>query len=128
MVRLDFPGGFPNDEKDKRIASGRDQTENTAFNYVKALANFRKNNTALQTGKMMQWLPNEGLYVYFRHDQSSTVMVVLNTSTKAKEVSLANYTERTKGFTAITDVVSGQKQGNTFQLAPMESRVVLLTK
>jgi neopullulanase len=128
MVRLDFPGGFPNDEKDKRVTSGRDQTENNAFNYVKALANFRKSNTALQTGKMMQWLPNDGLYVYFRYDQGSTIMVVLNTSAKEKTVSFTNYSERTNGFKAFTDVITGQKGGTTIQLAPMDSRVVLLTR
>lgn len=128
MVRLDFPGGFPNDEKDKRVTSGRDQTENNAFNYVKALANFRKTNTALQTGKMMQWLPNDGLYVYFRYDQGSTIMVMLNTSAKEKTVSFANYSERTNGFKAFTDVITGQKGGTTIQLAPKESRVVLLTR
>lgn len=128
MVRLDFPGGFPNDEKDKRLESGRDQTENAAYNYVKTLANFRKSNSALQTGKMMQWLPNDGLYVYFRYNQSSTVMVVLNTSNKAKTVLMSNYDERTKGFTGYTDVVTGQKGGNTIPLSPMESRVVLLTQ
>lgn len=128
MVRLDFPGGFPNDEKDKRVTSGRDQTENNAFNYVKALANFRKTNTALQTGKMMQWLPNDGLYVYFRYDQGSTIMVMLNTSAKEKTVSLANYSERTNGFKTFTDVITGQKGGTTIQLAPKESRVVLLTR
>jgi glycosidase len=128
MVRLDFPGGFPNDEKDKRLASGRNQTENTAFNYVKTLANFRKNNTALQTGKMMQWLPNDGLYVYFRYDQGSTVMVVLNTANKEKTLLFSNYGERTRGFNAYTDVITGQKGGVTMQLSAMESRVVLLTK
>lgn len=128
MVRLDFPGGFPNDEKDKRMASGRDQTENTAFNYVKTLANFRKTNTALQTGKMMQWLPNDGLYVYFRYDQGSTVMVLMNTSNKTKSVSLANYGERTNGFNGFKDVVTGVIGANQIDLVPMESRVVLLTK
>jgi len=128
MVRLDFPGGFPNDEKDKRIVSGRDQTENSAFNYVKTLANFRKKNTALQTGKMMQWLPNDGLYVYFRYDQSSTVMILMNTSNKSKSVSLANYWERTNGFNGFRDVVTDEMGANQIVLAPMESRVVLLTK
>ena len=100
----------------------------TAFNYVKALANFRKNNTALQTGKMMQWLPNDGLYVYFRYDQGSTVMIILNTSNKTKSVLLSNYGERTNGFKGFKDVVTGVLGVNKIDLAPMESRVVLLTK
>lgn len=127
MVRLDFPGGFPNDLIDKRMANGRDQTENTAFDYVKTLANFRKQNTALQTGKMMQWLPNDGLYVYFRYNKSSTVMIVLNTSDKEKVVSLGDYLERTNGFSTFSDVITGKTGRDKIKLAPMESRVVLLS-
>ena len=76
----------------------------------------------------MQWLPNDGLYVYFRYDQGSTVMVLMNTSNKTKSVSLANYGERTNGFNGFKDVVTGVIGANQIDLVPMESRVVLLTK
>ncbi|KAF0239654.1 MAG: alpha amylase catalytic, partial [Chitinophagaceae bacterium] len=88
MVRLDFPGGFPGDKENKFVGSGRTEQENTAFDYVKKLANFRKLHPALQNGKMMQFLPKDGLYVYFRYDEKETVMCVLNTGSKAKEINL----------------------------------------
>jgi len=128
MVRLDFPGGFPGDAIDKRVVAGRNATEDMAFNYVKTLANFRKANSALQTGRLMQWLPIDGVYVYFRYDQSSTVMVVLNTSTKTKDIALNQYAERTKGFSSYIDVATGKKGYDKITLSPMESMVVLLSK
>jgi neopullulanase len=128
MVRLDFPGGFPGDAVDKRVVAGRNATEELAFNFVKTLANFRKTNSALQTGRLMQWLPNDGVYVYFRYDQSSTVMVVLNTSAKTKSILLNQYAERTKGFNSYINVATGKKGADKITLSPMESMVVLLSK
>src|SRR6202000_687322 len=74
LVRSDFPGGFPGDKENKFTAAGRTVKENEAFNYVRTLANYRKHSTALQTGKMMQYIPERGFYVYFRYDAKGTVM------------------------------------------------------
>jgi len=128
MVRLDFPFGFPDAMSDKRLAGGLTPTENTAYQYVQTLANFRKQHTALQTGKMMQYLPKDGLYVYFRYDETSTVMVVLNASSKSNTLEWKQYKERTQGFSQAYDALSGEMLTDKKVLAPMESRVVLLSK
>jgi len=126
MVRLDFPGGFPGDSQNKFVASGRTENENIAFDYVKKLANFRKLHPALQNGKMMQYLPKDGLYVYFRYDEKETVMCILNTSSKAKEINLNDYLERTKKFTSATNILTGKNVGNKFSVDTKETLVLLL--
>ena len=78
MVRFDFPGGWPGDASNKFTSAGRNDKENNAFNYVRTLANFRKNSSAIKTGKMMQYVPENGAYVYFRYDNKQTVMCVMN--------------------------------------------------
>ena len=55
----------------------------------------------------MQYMPEDGLYVYFRYDEKQTVMCVMNTSEKAQTVDFTKYSERTKGFTTSTNVVDG---------------------
>jgi glycosidase len=67
-VRLDFKGGWKNDTENKFLSSGRTAKENEMFDLVKTVANFRKNSSALTTGKFMQYVPQDGLYVYFRYD------------------------------------------------------------
>ena len=57
LVREDFPGGWPGDKDNKFTVAGRSKAENDAFNYVRTLANYRKNTPALQSGKTMQYLP-----------------------------------------------------------------------
>ncbi|MGB8192975.1 MAG: glycoside hydrolase family 13 protein [Chitinophagaceae bacterium] len=114
MVRFDFPGGWPGDAVNKFEASGRTEQENDAFNYVRTFANFRKNSSAIKTGKMMQYVPENGVYVYFRYDNKQTVMCVMNTNESNSTIDLSRFSERMNGFTKATDIATG----NTFNLEP----------
>lgn len=105
-VRMDFPGGWPGDSVNKFTAAGRTATENDIFNYVKKLAHFRKSSSALKTGKLMQFVPEDWVYTYFRYDGKQTIMVVMNTSKDEKTIELDRFTERTKGFSRANSVVN----------------------
>jgi len=113
-VRYDFPGGFPGDQTNKFEASGRTVQENEVFNYIKTLANYRKTSSALKTGKTMQFIPQNGVYVYFRYDAKQTVMCVMNTGDRSATIDLSRFAERIKGFTKAYDVATGV----TFDLEP----------
>ena len=102
-VRKDFPGGWKEDQQNKFTAAGRTEKENEIFNWTKTLANFRKNSSAIKTGKLMQYAPQNGVYVYFRYDDEQTVMIVMNTSDKEKTIDVDHYSERTKGFSMAED-------------------------
>ena len=93
LVRSDFPGGWDSDKTNKFNAEGRTAKENEAFNHVRTLANYRKNNPVLQTGKMMQFVPEEGVYVYFRYDDQKTVMVIMNSETNEKSININRFNE-----------------------------------
>lgn len=126
MVRLDFPGGFSGDILNKFAATGRDAREQEAFNHVKNLGNFRKNSSAVQKGKLIQYLPNDGLYVYFRQYLNKTVMSVFNAGDKAKEVLLSKYTNEVGNFSAAKDIQTGKNLGNKFTVEPKTSFVLEL--
>ncbi|MEO8795042.1 MAG: glycoside hydrolase family 13 protein [Daejeonella sp.] len=108
LVRLDFKGGWQGDKSNKFTAAGRTEEENNAFNYVKKLANYRKNTPALQTGKLMQFVPENGVYVYFRYDDSKTVMIVMNSNEEEINLNTKRFTERTAGFTKATNVITDE--------------------
>lgn len=128
-VRLDFPGGWPNDKVNKFNESGRTEKDKEIFDLVHALANFRKTSSALTTGKMMQFVPVDGVYVYFRYDAKQTVMVVMNTSKTEKTISIKDYTERTGGFTQANNIVTKQKSPfNDFSLGSYQTVVLELTR
>ena len=106
-VRKDFPGGWPNDKENKFELSGRTAKDHEIWRHINALANYRRNSSALRYGKMMQYLPdNDGVYTYFRYDTKQTVMVVMNTSKTDKTISFGKYAERTAGFSSSTDVIT----------------------
>jgi glycosidase len=129
-VRQDFPGGWDGDASNKFTANGRDERENGIWNYISILANFRKNSSALTTGKMMQYVPaDDGVYVYFRYDDKQTIMIVMNTSNQTKTISPLNYSERTKGFSQMKNIITGEvAQLSDFSLNSKASGVWELTK
>lgn len=104
-VRLDFPGGWPTDAINKFTIAGRTQKDQTIFQHLATLANYRKASPALTSGKLMQYVPQDGLYVYFRYTDKQTVMVVMNTAKEDKHVVFDKYAERTNGFTKYKDVI-----------------------
>lgn len=106
-VRLDFKGGWPGDKENKFTAAGRTEKENAIFNHIRTLAQFRKKSTALQTGKLMQFVPEDGVYVYFRYNGNQTIMCIMNTQSEAKTIEGSRFLERTAGFSRGVDIPTG---------------------
>lgn len=107
-VRKDFMGGWPGDSTNKFTSSGRTATENEIWNHISKLANYRKTSSAITTGKMMQFVPEDGLYVYFRYDAKQTIMVVMNTGKEKKTVAVKRFAERTNGFSSFKNIHTGE--------------------
>jgi glycosidase len=105
--RNDFPGGFAGDAQNKFVASGRTATENAAYEYVKKLANFRKQSKALTLGSTTDFLPQDGVYVYFRKHGNETVMCIINQNQQDKTVALNRFAEMTSGYQQATNVITG---------------------
>ena len=113
LVRMDFEGGWPGDKVNKFTAAGRTPAEDSMFNYVKTLANFRKGSAAIKEGKLMQFVPEDGVYTYFRYNDAETVMVVMNTAKEPKTIDVTRFDERFSGFTKATNIVSGKEENLT---------------
>jgi glycosidase len=108
LVRADFPGGWPGDRKDAFTGEGLSEDERDVQLLVKKLGTFRKGCSALKTGKMMHYIPVDGLYVYFRYDAQRTIMCIMNTDNKDRHVDFTKYPERTTGFAKARNVISGE--------------------
>ena len=109
MVREDFPGGFTGDAMNKFLPAGRNSQEQAAFEYISKLANFRKSSSALCYGKLMQFIPSKGTYVYFRYDEKQTIMCALNTDSISTTLDFRDFKEMTTGFDNATDIISGMQ-------------------
>jgi hypothetical protein len=62
----------------------------------------------------MQFLPEDGVYVYFRYDSNETVMCIFNQNDGEKTINLSRFSERIKDFSKALDVATS----TTFNLEP----------
>lgn len=110
LVREDFPGGWAKDKVNKFTPDGRNKAENSFYRYTSSLANFRKNSKAICTGKLKQFIPENGVYVYFRYTESNErVMVILNQTSENKLLPLVRFAEIISKNEYGLDIVSGEK-------------------
>ncbi len=97
-IRKDFPGGWPGDKVNAFTQEGFSGEQLDAFNYTRRLLNWRKTNEAVQFGEFTHYIPESGVYVYFRHTDDEAVMVLLNNSEKEQKVDLSRYSINLKGY------------------------------
>jgi glycosidase len=107
-IRKDFPGGWASDSTDKFTPAGRTARENEAFEFMRTLLRYRNATPALQTGRLMQFVPEDGVYTYFRYDEERTIMVLLNTANTERTVDTRRFAERMQGFAQARNVITGQ--------------------
>lgn len=128
-VREDFPGGFAGDKTN--YFTSRPGQAGEAFEYVSKLANYRKTHPVLSSGKLMQFIPQDGVYTYFRYnDDGECVMIIANNTKEEKQVDGRRFAERTSGFSSGVEVVSGAVLSdlNTLRVPAHTAWVVALRK
>lgn len=123
VIREDFPGGWPDDPVDKFTRDGRTEEENEIFNFVENLLEWRDNSEAVTEGKMMHFIPENGVYAYFRYvedEENEKVMVLVNTSGEPQKVDLSRFSEIWPQGTPAINVLSDTKLNeSSLNLEPM---------
>lgn len=107
-IRKDFPGGWPDDTNNAFSTEGRTTLQNKYFNFTKKVLNWRKEAEVIHTGKTMQFLPENNVYVYFRYNDSQKVMVIINNNPKVQELQLNRFDEMLKDITSGKDIISNK--------------------
>ncbi|MEP0674279.1 MAG: alpha-amylase family glycosyl hydrolase [Nonlabens ulvanivorans] len=106
-IRRDFPGGWNGDE----INAFKNPTDyQKGFqDFTKRLLNYRKNKPVLHTGKLLQYVPENNCYVYFRYNDESRVMIIINNNPEAITLNLNRFKEGIDGKENGIDVLTNQK-------------------
>jgi Glycosidases len=127
-VRHDFPGGWVGDTQNAFMPEGRTALQNEAFNYMKKLLQWRKNNEVIAKGSLLHFAVREGVYAYLREYQGKKVLVILNGKQTNTKVSLTDYAEAIGNSTEGTDVISGRTIAlkGELSLTPKESLILEL--
>lgn len=66
VVRSDFPGGFANNATNAFTGQGLSEPQRQAQQFIRTLLNYRKQSPALQSGDLLHFVPQDGIYVQFR--------------------------------------------------------------
>lgn len=108
-IRQDFPGGWKEDSKNAFTKEGRSDFQENYFQFTKKILNWRKNNVVIHEGKLVQFLPENNVYVYFRVKGKEKVMVVINNSDKEEKIKKVRFAEELDGFTEANEVITNLK-------------------
>jgi glycosidase len=109
VIRGDFPGGWAGDAKNAFTGQGLSDAERDMQQYVRALLTWRRHAPAVQSGRLTQYVPVDGTYVYFRDTDAQRVMVILNNNDDARTVATARFHEMIRDAGTGTEVLSGRQ-------------------
>lgn len=128
-IRRDFPGGWPGDGQNAFAESGRTQEQKQYFDFTKKLLNWRKNQSVIHYGKTTHYIPENNVYVYFRHNETESVMVVLNNSDQPQTINTKRFKENIQNSTQAKDIISEKviSLTDTIEL-PAKSSMILELK
>lgn len=127
-VRKDFPGGWEGDSQNAFTASGRTAIQNECFNFYRTLLHWRKGNDVIAKGKMIQFMPQHGVYAYARIHNGKTVFVLLNGTDQEVTLPLTYYREIILDKKTGKDIISNRNISfeNDLKMKARESLVLEL--
>ena len=108
-IRADFPGGWEGDKANALTRIGLSNEQKAMQNYVSTIQNWRKNKAVIHFGKLMHFIPEDGIYTYFRYNDNETVMVVLNKNKQVKTLVTERFSEIMRGFSSGREIISSNE-------------------
>jgi len=128
--RKDFPGGWQGDKTNMFTGENLSQDQQEIYRYIKVLLNWRKGNKAVQEGKLTHFIPENGIYVYFRTLLNQSVMVILNNNKESVKVNTERYNEMLDGYKKGVDAVTGAtiKKLDKIDIDGKSARIIELSK
>jgi len=126
FIRQDLPGGWESDTASVFNGIGLNTQQKEAQDFMKQLLKWRKTSTAVHTGKFKHFIPENGIYVYFRYNEAETVMVVLNKNSKEVEVSTDRFSEVLSSYTMAKNIITNKIVTDLNKIiVPAESPLIL---
>ena len=107
-IRRDFPGGWNGDTNNAFTKAGRTEEQNKFFDFTAKLFNWRKTAAVIHNGKMMHYIPENNVYVYFRYTDFESVMVVINNNPETQTFKTKRFAESIQNYQTGKDVLSGK--------------------
>jgi glycosidase len=128
VIRSDFPGGWPGDAQDAFKGRGLTDDQRAMQQDLRRLLHWRRTAPAIRAGTLLQYVPFDNVYVYFRRHPQQTVMVVLNNNDAPRTLAMERFGEALGAATRGVDVLTGAARefAGGLQLAPRSATILEL--
>ena len=125
-IRRDFPGGWAGDEINGFSGLGLTDEALDAQNFTRKLLNWRKTCRVVSYGKLEHFDPLDDVYVYFRSDDTTMVMCILNKNEQPYTLKLDRFQRLLSGKHHVWDVMAETESplGTTLQLDPKQPYIL----
>lgn len=77
--------------------------------FLKKLLNWRKSANVVHEGSLKHFVPQNGVYTYFRYNETQKIMVVLNKTDQVQKIGLGQFKEMLGDVKDAIDVFSQNK-------------------
>ena len=106
IIRSDFPGGWAGDEVNAFTNKGLTEQQRAAKQFVSKLLQWRKQADVIHYGRLTHFVPENGVYVYFRHVGDDKVMVALNKNEQPFDLDLKRFHEVLDGVSKGVNILN----------------------
>jgi len=130
QIRSEMPGGWNDHAVSTFSKVGLSQKQKLAFIFLSRLYNWRSGAKAIHSGKLIHYVPKEGVYVYFRSLEKEQVMVVLNKNKTEKILDVSRFAEQLRGYDEGYNIITLEsvKVREPIKLKPGTSYVIEMQK
>ncbi len=127
-LRPDMPGGWLTDKSNVFNNQNLDQRQSDVLDYTRKILHLRKQHLALQSGKLLHYIPQDGVYVYFRFDAGERFMIIFNNNDQPKDIDITRFEEGLNGAKSIKSMEDNEFQSIQyhFMLPPKSAQIFQL--
>lgn len=108
-IRRDFPGGWKSDQQNAFNLSTQKPEQKEFFQFTQKLLNWRKGKEVIHTGKTKNYVPQDGVFTYFRYNEKESVMIAINNNEENQTLDVKRFEESLQGFSKGKEVISEKK-------------------
>lgn len=128
IIRSDFPGGWPGESIDIPNKQGLNSSQLEALAFCENLLNWRKQSKVIHDGQLTHFAPQDDMYVYFRHNETQSVMVIMNKNKEERILDSKRFDERLGEFSFGKDIITSEvfDLNKPINLKPMTAYIIEL--
>ena len=128
-IRAEFPGGWADHDINAFTGEGLTTEQKEVQNYISTIQNWRKNKAVIHHGKLMHFVPENGIYTYFRYNENEVVMVVLNKNQEEKTLPTERFSEIIEGYSSGKEIITSESISDLSEIkVPAKAAMIIELK